>query len=242
MTEDYYSRRLAAERLQQCYKLAPPGVRAYLEGEVRYVDERAPVGSRLLELGCGYGRVLRPLARAGRQIVGIDTSVESLRMARDYLREGTRSRLRDDPCFAPRHAAGIELAAMNALHLGFPAASFDLVACLQNGISAFSIDPAALVREALRVTRPGGLVLFSSYAERFWEERLAWFRIQARHGLVGEIDEAATGAGVIVCQDGFRATTFGPGRFAELCRALGVAARIEEVGGASVFCEIHRAP
>ena len=47
---------------------------------------------------------------------------------------------------------------------------------------------------AVDVTRPGGRVLFSSYAEAFWDHRLAWFRLQAREGLLGEIDEAATGA------------------------------------------------
>jgi len=98
----------------------------------------------------------------------------------------------------------------------------------------------ALAREALRVTRPGGLALFSSYAASIWEERLEWFRIQARHGLIGEIDEAATGSGTIVCRDGFRATTFGPEQFEDLCRALGISGRIAEVGGASVFCEIRK--
>ncbi len=242
MTADYYSRKLAAERLRRCYELATPRVRAYLEGEILHVDARTPPGSRLLELGCGYGRALHPLARAGRRIVGIDTSVESLLMGRDNLRDRARGGSPGDPPFNPHHVAVIELAAMNALHLGFPAACFDVVACIQNGISAFHVDPEALAREALRVTRPGGLVLFSSYADGFWEARLEWFRIQARHGLVGPIDEAATGAGTIVCKDGFRATTFGPDRLRALCRALGVPARIEEVGGASVFCEIHRTP
>jgi SAM-dependent methyltransferase len=224
MTPDYYSRKLAADRLRRCYELAPPRVQAYLDAEIAYVRERAPADGRLLELGCGYGRVLRPLALPGRRLVGIDTSLESLQMGRRDL----------------RGVPGIELAAMDALRLGFPNGCFALVACIQNGISAFRVDPLALVREALRVTRPGGLALFSSYAERFWNQRLAWFRIQARHGLVGEIDEAATRDGTIVCKDGFHATTFSPEKFADLCQRLGVVARIEEVASASVFCEIRK--
>jgi SAM-dependent methyltransferase len=221
----YYSRRLAAERLRRCYELAPPRVQAYLDAEIEHLRERGAPGGRWLELGCGYGRALRPLAQPGRVLVGIDTSIESLCLGRAHL----------------GGAARVELIAMDALRLGFPAGCFDLVACIQNGISAFRADPLALMREALRVTRPGGAALFSSYAARFWEDRLAWFRIQAAHGLVGEIDEAATRDGVIVGKDGFRATTVGPERFSELCRDLGVGGRIEEVAGSSVFCEIHPA-
>jgi SAM-dependent methyltransferase len=44
------------------------------------------VGGRTLELGCGTGRVLLPLAKAGVSIVGIDRSVPMLTRARTRLR------------------------------------------------------------------------------------------------------------------------------------------------------------
>jgi 2-polyprenyl-6-hydroxyphenyl methylase/3-demethylubiquinone-9 3-methyltransferase len=55
---------------------------------------------------------------------------------------------------------------------------------------------------------------------------------------LGEIDEAATGRGVIVCKDGFRATTVTPGQFRSLSRGLGRQVRVDVVADASVFCEI----
>ena len=65
---------------------------------------------------------------------------------------------------------------------------FDAVVCLQNGISAFHVDPERLIGESLRVTKPGGTVFLSSYSDRFWAYRLAWFKLQEAEGLVGEID------------------------------------------------------
>jgi SAM-dependent methyltransferase len=44
------------------------------------------VGGRTLELGCGTGRVLVPLARAGVDIVGLDRSVPMLARARARVR------------------------------------------------------------------------------------------------------------------------------------------------------------
>jgi SAM-dependent methyltransferase len=48
------------------------------------------VGGRTLELGCGTGRVLLPLARAGVEIVGIDRSVPMLARAHARLRRARR--------------------------------------------------------------------------------------------------------------------------------------------------------
>lgn len=219
---DYYSTRLAADRLRRCYELAPPRVRQYLAAEIGFVLEYLAPGATVLELGCGYGRVLEPLRARGRMAIGVDIALPSLAAARRW------GAVSPPP-----------LAAMTALCLGFPDRAFDLVACIQNGISAFGVDRLALLEEALRVTRRGGIALFSTYSERFWEWRLQWFRLQAEAGLVGEIDEGATGNGVIVCRDGFRATTVTPAEWRQLAERLGISAELVEVDGSSLFCVLR---
>ena len=218
----YYRETLSAERLRRVYEIATPRVRRYLEEEVRHVLSRLSPADRVLELGCGYGRVLGDIAERARIAVGVDTSMGSLLLARRELEQ------------RPNH----RLAAMDAACLGFRDGAFDCVVCIQNGISAFHVDQRLLLAEAVRVAKPGGIVLFSSYAGAFWDERLAWFRLQAKEGLIGEIDEERTGEGVIVCRDGFTATTVDPDRFKELASAIGVEARIVEIDGSSVFLEI----
>lgn len=44
-----------------------------------------PEDQSILELGCGSGRVMLPLARAGRRVVGVDESPEMLAIARQHL-------------------------------------------------------------------------------------------------------------------------------------------------------------
>ena len=89
------------------------------------------------------------------------------------------------------------------------------------------------------MTRSGSRVLFSTYSRRFWEPRLDWFRAQAAAGLLGGIDEDATGDGVIVCTDGFRAGTVSPEAFLSLVSGLGLAATVTEVDASSLFCDIR---
>ena len=234
----YYKEKLAAETLRRCYEVAPPRVQRYLAAEIEFVREKldALAATSVLELGCGYGRFLQELAAAERRLVGIDTSRSSLKLGRRLLGSGGASGAAGEaqPCASP-----CDLIAMDAGRLGFSDRCFDAVVCIQNGISALKVPPEILLREAVRVTRDGGLAFFSSYAERFWSDRLEWFRLQAQHGLLGDIDEEATGDGDIVCKDGFRATTFTPEGFAELLRRLHLVGDVMEVDGSSVFCTIR---
>jgi SAM-dependent methyltransferase len=219
---EYYSKILSARRLERVYEIAPPRVRRYLNAEVDYVLSRAGAGDSVLELGCGYGRVLDPLARKAKRVFGIDTSFDSLACARASLAR-----------FPHCH-----LVQMDAMRLGFRDGVFDCTICIQNGISAFHVDARSLIRESIRATKEGGLVLFSSYTEAFWEHRLEWFELQAKEGLIGPIDHTRTRDGAIVCEDGFTATTMSAGQFKDLARDLGVNARVFEVDSSSVFCEI----
>jgi 2-polyprenyl-6-hydroxyphenyl methylase/3-demethylubiquinone-9 3-methyltransferase len=127
---------------------------------------------------------------------------------------------------------------MDAAAPTFRDGAFDVVVCVQNGICAFAVDPERLMREALRVTRPGGRALFSTYSAAFWPERLRWFESQAAAGLVGAIDYDQTKNGTVVCKDGFRTGLFSPEALRGLSRKLGVEPVITTVDDSSVFCEI----
>jgi 2-polyprenyl-6-hydroxyphenyl methylase/3-demethylubiquinone-9 3-methyltransferase len=221
---DYYAQKLSSDRLRRCYELASPRVQRYLDAEIQHVLSRLKPQDSVLELGCGYGRVTRRLAEKAGRVVGVDVSAESVAAARQLAGPDSRC----------------EFHCMDALDLGFEDASFDAVVCIQNGICAFRVDEAALVAEALRVTRPGGRVLFSSYSDTFWPDRLAWFEAQAAEGLLGPIDHASCRDGVIVCTDGFRSGRLSPEAFRTLAARFCASPKILEVDDSSVFCELIR--
>jgi len=219
---DYYAQKLSAEKLKKVYACAPPRIKQYLEAEIDYVREFIRPGDTILELGCGYGRVLKPLAEKAGRTVGIDTSRASLAMARQNVPDN------------------VSLVQIDASRLGLADNSFNIVVCIQNGISAFHVDPETLFRESIRVTKKGGKVLFSSYAERFWPERIAWFKIQAELGLLGEINPEKSTDGRIVCRDGFTATTFGPEQFEQILSRFKHPFTLQEIDNSSIFCEISK--
>ncbi len=219
---NYYNNKLSAERLVRVYDIAPPRIRQYLDAEIDHAVRKIRQSDIVLELGCGYGRILPRLARKANSVVGIDTSHASLKLGREKLKGISHCHLLN----------------MNAIRLSFADNVFDVVICIQNGISAFHVNQKDLIRESLRVTRSGGIVLFSSYSDKFWDTRLDWFRLQSEAGLLGEIDPEKTENGVIVCRDGFTATTVGREEFLSLVERIDVDIQIVEVDKSSLFCEI----
>ena len=162
--------------------------------------------------------------RKRRKVVGIDISKENILYAEELYKMGK----------------DLQFYEMDAANLSFQDNSYDMTICIQNGISAFKIDPLLLIKEALRVTKIGGIILFSSYSSKFWNDRLNWFKIQAKYGLIGEIDFDRTKDGIIVCKDGFIATTFSEQDFLDLASNFNVDTSIYEIDNSSLFCEIRK--
>ena len=110
----------------------------------RFVLDR-PVGHRHLELGCGTGRLLIPLARGARGLVGVDLSAEMLARARARLK-------RLPVAMRPRLVRG------DIRSLPFPDRSFDQVLAPYGVLQSLTSDADfdATIGETLRLLRPNG--------------------------------------------------------------------------------------
>jgi 2-polyprenyl-6-hydroxyphenyl methylase/3-demethylubiquinone-9 3-methyltransferase len=215
---NYYAKNLNSLKLYSVYDTIIPRIKQYLDKEIDFVRNSLDKKDNVLELGTGYGRILKELSHYAKSFVGIDISEDSIEFGKEYLKE----------------MLNIRLDAKNAYELDF-VETFDVVLCLQNGLSALKGDPLDLVNISMRALRQGGKAYFSTYSEKFWQHRLAWFYEQSNKGLQGEIDSEKTKDGVIVCKDGFRATTFTKNDFAKLGKASGYQYEIQEVDESSLF-------
>jgi SAM-dependent methyltransferase len=111
------------------------GTAQALLGLVRDLEAARGRAPRVLEVGCGTGKWLADLQATGSSLFGLDRSMGMLRQGQ-------------------RRAPPLDLVRGRAEQLPFPAASFDLVYCV-NAIHHFD-RPRAFIAEACRLLRPGG--------------------------------------------------------------------------------------
>ncbi len=104
---------------------------------------------RLLDVGCGNGRFLAKMRAAGWQVEGTDFDPAAVKHVREQLG-------------VPAHCGDLESA-------GFPAGSFDVVV-LQHVIEHVE-TPVDLLRECLRILKPGGQLLLITPNVESWGHR-----------------------------------------------------------------------
>lgn len=223
MSENYYSDKLNSSKLFQVYDTKNPRIIQYLQSEIDFVKQQISPTDEVLECGSGYGRILAQLSPFAKTLTGFDISEESVLWGRKYLEQ----------------TENVHLLTMDANHIDLPN-KFDIVLCLQNGLSAMKVDAQDFITHILNLLKPNGKALCSTYSPLFWEHRLAWFQEQSEKGLLGEIDYEKTTDGVIVCKDGFTAKTFSDGELHELGRASGYPYKVQTVDDSSVFLLISK--
>ncbi|WP_269478142.1 class I SAM-dependent methyltransferase [Hominibacterium faecale] len=218
----YYADKLNALSLFQVYASDIPRVRQYLEAEIDFVRKNLRGDEAVLELAAGYGRIMKELAPHCKSIVGMDISEENVALSKEYLKDYPNA----------------SMVVMDVHAMDFDQV-FDVILCLQNGLSAMGAD-SAVIDKTLSLLAPGGSAYFSSYSAKFWEWRLKWFEEQAEKGLLGEIDYDKTKDGVIICKDGFRATTHSPEALDEIGKNSGLSYKVMEIDESSVFLIISK--
>lgn len=126
-----------------------------LAGEVRFVDTMAPRSSRILDAGCGPGRVGSLLAEVGHEVVGVDVDPELIAAAQQ-----------DHP--GPRWLTG-DLAELDLPAVGV-SEGFDVIVCAGN-VMPFLADSTRreVLTRFVRHLRPGGRVVVGFGSGRGYE-------------------------------------------------------------------------
>ena len=122
---------------------------------------------RLLDVGCGTGRHILELSRYEGTFVGLDMADEDLKKMRYLLALAAQE---------GRLVANVHIAQGDGMSLPFKDDEFDQVICTEP--LEHVDDDEAMLRDLIRVLRPGGVLVVSVPDE--YSERLLW-RLSPRY-------------------------------------------------------------
>jgi 2-polyprenyl-6-hydroxyphenyl methylase/3-demethylubiquinone-9 3-methyltransferase len=114
---------------------------------LEWINARAPVaGKNVIDIGCGGGILAESMAKKGARVTGIDLSEKALKVADLHsLESGAEVRY--------QLIAAEEMAAQEP-------GQYDVVTCME--MLEHVPDPAAIVKAAATLVKPGGQVFFST--------------------------------------------------------------------------------
>ncbi len=165
MTHDDWWQTYFDERFSRIYRARLPEAEARREVGGMMELLGLPVGSRVLDLACGWGRHAVPLAQAGYEVTGLDLSRHLLAEAQEY---------------AGRAGVEVRWVRGDMREIGWEG-EFDAVLSLFSSLGYWLSDEEDLrvLRGARRALRPGGCILLEtmhrdslvrSFAPRDWWE------------------------------------------------------------------------
>jgi SAM-dependent methyltransferase len=133
-----------------------------LDADVRFAERHFPSPGRLVDLGCGTGRLLVAFARNGFQTVGVDLSAEMLRVAGEKARQAG----------VVVHRVQANIVELDGLRDG----SFDHAACLFStlGMVSGARERRQVIGHVHRLLRPGGRFVLHVHNR--------WFSLWDRQG------------------------------------------------------------
>ena len=114
---------------------------------VKKLDDEIPMGSNILEAGCGTGQLSIALSRYARQIYGIDLSKGSLIEAKQFINSND--------------IKSVHLFRMNIFKLFFEENTFDVI--ISNGVLHHTYNPKLAFSKLIRVLKPGGIIVIGLY-------------------------------------------------------------------------------
>lgn len=134
------------------------GYKEWLESEIKYLKKNIPEDSKVLDVGCGGGRIPKELYPTTKNLVGLDHDEEAVELVEKNL------------------ASYPEIKIINgkAEDMPFEDNSFDIIACLGTFCNFGELKEKALA-EMKRVVKDDGILIISCYSENAFEERMKMY-------------------------------------------------------------------
>jgi len=198
-------------------KQAHPKIKDWFQKEIVYLKKNIKQNSKILDVGCGFGRHIEIIANFSKEIIGIDNNSDTIEKAKDKL----------------SNFKNIKLFVQDAQKLNFEDDYFDYVICLTNTFGDFPDIKESVLKEMKRVCKKNGKIIISVYNDKALEIRKKNYEKVGLH--ITEIKN-----GIIYTKEGLISEQFSKPQLKELFDKLKLKSKILELNAISFLCELQK--
>ncbi len=209
--DDFFSKHFFENWLEQ----ASPEIKEWFSKEIEYLRKNIKPNSKILDIGCGFGRHIKILAHSAEEIIGIDNNEDMISKAKQNL-----SNLKN-----------VKLFLQDAKKLEFNDNSFDYVISMTNTFGDFPDIKIDVLKEMKRVCKNNGKIIISVYSEKSFEIRKNDYKKVGLH--ITKIDD-----GIIHTEEGLISEQFTRPQLEKFFNSVGLKFRIFELNPISYICEV----
>ena len=140
---------------EEIVKNPTPIYEKLFDEEEKFLVLHIPKNSKVLDIGCGYGRTIKTITSITEDIVGIDNDEKAVEQAKD---------------------CNLNIMCADVFNLPFPDKSFDYLVLMMTLVN-FSENKIKALKEMRRVLKDDGKITISVYSEDALPTRMEMYKI-----------------------------------------------------------------
>jgi len=181
--------------------------------------------STFLDVGCGEGRHAALLAKNGIRVYGIDNNPTMIERATLQLK------------YDPTTQQLVELYLEDARQMHFEDEMFDCVVCMTNTFGNMPGIEEQVLREMVRVLKPGGKIYLSVYCDdqSFYKLR------EQTYSDIGLHVKQRNGKSIQLVE-GLYSKHFSRSELEEICGSVGLIPNVQDITALAYICEAQKSP
>ena len=144
---------------EKVLKDIPESYKKWFNEEKKYLNKSITKDSKVLEVGCGNGRIFIDLIKKTKNLVGIDNEEKAIKDAKKLFKRYPE----------------IKFLLADARNIHFENNQFDFVLCIGT-FANFGNYKFKVLDEMKRVVKNKGLIIISVYSENAFEERMKLYK------------------------------------------------------------------